>query len=67
MSINLISRERGSHWYLRNGEPFHTVARADGPGERAVTLRDARDNMVYLGTRLLLTDAEGNVRGMKVQ
>ena len=30
-------------------------------GIREATLRDARDNVVYLGeSRLLLTDAEGN-------
>ncbi len=29
-------------------------------GTREVTLRDARDNVVYLGARILLTDAEGN-------
>jgi hypothetical protein len=29
-------------------------------GIREVTLRDARDNVVYLGARILLTDAEGN-------
>jgi len=29
-------------------------------GTREVTLRDARDNIVYLGPRVLLTDAEGN-------
>jgi len=29
-------------------------------GTREVTLRDARDNVVYLGRRILLTDAEGN-------
>ncbi len=29
-------------------------------GTREVTLRDARDNVVYLGPRILLTDAEGN-------
>jgi hypothetical protein len=42
MTMKLIARERASHWYLRNGEPFHVVGRADGPGERPVTLRDAR-------------------------
>jgi hypothetical protein len=29
-------------------------------GMRSVTLRDIRDNVVYMGTRLLITDAEGN-------
>lgn len=29
-------------------------------GVRQVTLRDVRDNIVYLGPRLLITDAEGN-------
>jgi hypothetical protein len=38
----LVEREQPSHWYLRSGAPFHTVARADGNGDRPVTVRDAR-------------------------
>jgi len=38
----LVHREAASHWYLKDGTPFHEVERADGSGLRAVTLRDAR-------------------------
>jgi len=38
----LVERQQPSHWYLPDGTPYHTVARADGKGERPVTLRDAR-------------------------
>lgn len=38
----LIRREAASHWYSSTGEPVHTVARADGKGERPTSLRDAR-------------------------
>jgi len=38
----LVRREVPSHWYLRDGTPYHEVERADGKGTRAVTLRDAR-------------------------
>jgi hypothetical protein len=38
----LIKRESSSHWYLRDGTPFHETERADGKGLRSVTLRDAR-------------------------
>jgi hypothetical protein len=38
----LIERQAPSHWYLRDGRPFHEIARKDGSGMRAVTLADAR-------------------------
>lgn len=38
----LIQRESASHWYLPDGTPYHDVPRADGNGNRSVTLRDAR-------------------------
>ena len=38
----LIERQPASHWYLRDGRPFHEIARKDGTGNRAVTLADAR-------------------------
>lgn len=31
-----------AHWYARNGEPMHTMAKKDGSGERATTVADAR-------------------------
>ena len=43
----LIRRESPSHWYLQDGTPFHEVERADGKGQRAVTLRDARKVNAY--------------------
>ena len=43
----LVKRESSSHWSLRDRSPFHTVERADGQGERSVTLRDARKVNAY--------------------
>ena len=43
----LIRRESASHWYLRDGTPFHETERADGKGLRSVTLRDARKVRAY--------------------
>lgn len=36
-----LATESG-HWYLADGSPYYTVAKADGKGERPVTIRDAR-------------------------
>src|SRR5258706_933790 len=38
----LIQREAPSHWYLRDGRPFHEIAKKDGSGNRYVALADAR-------------------------
>src|SRR5215475_13596650 len=38
----LIERQPASHWYLRDGRPFHEIAKKDGSGNRPVTLADAR-------------------------
>ena len=40
----LIEREEPSHWYLRDGRPFHSVPTIDGL-TRPVTLRDARKTL----------------------
>src|ERR1044072_9422305 len=38
----LIQRQAASHWYLRDGRPFHEIAKRDGSGNRPVTIADAR-------------------------
>src|SRR5947209_12361551 len=38
----LIQRQPASHWYLRDGRPFHEILKKDGSGNRPVTLADAR-------------------------
>src|SRR5262245_25607028 len=38
----LIQRQPASHWYLRDGTPFHEIAKKGGSGNRPVTLADAR-------------------------
>src|SRR6478752_3695799 len=38
----LIERQPASHWYLRDGRPYHEIAKKDGSGNRPVTLADAR-------------------------
>jgi hypothetical protein len=45
--MTLIERQAPSHWYLRDGRPFHEIANASGTGNRAVTLRDARKVMAF--------------------
>src|SRR5512140_53272 len=45
--MTLIERQAPSHWYLRDGRPFHEIANASGTGSRAVTLRDARKVMAF--------------------
>ena len=43
----LIQRQPPSHWYLRDGRPFHEIAKKDGSGNRPVTLADARKVMAF--------------------
>src|SRR5690349_2783167 len=43
--MTLIERQPASHWYLRDGRPFHEIAKKDGSGNRPVTLADARKVM----------------------
>ncbi|MEI7732835.1 MAG: PD-(D/E)XK nuclease family protein [Verrucomicrobiota bacterium] len=38
----LIERQAPSHWYLRDGRPFHEIGKKDGSGNRAVNVADAR-------------------------
>lgn len=38
----LVPRELPTHFYLRTGEPFHTVPLAKGEGTRPANVRDAR-------------------------
>jgi hypothetical protein len=33
---------KNSHWYTREGEPAHRMAKASGEGDRATTLKDAK-------------------------
>ncbi len=40
--MKLIEREPASHWYLRDGRPFHEVAKKDGTGNRPTNVADAR-------------------------
>ncbi len=45
--MTLIERQEPSHWYLRDGRPFHEIANSTGTGNRPVTLRDARKVMAF--------------------
>src|SRR4029077_17083818 len=40
--MTLIERQAPSHWHLRDGRPFHEIAKKDGSGNRPATLADAR-------------------------
>lgn len=42
MAILMKGVEKGAHWYTRDGVPMHRVMKADGSGDRATTLKDAR-------------------------
>lgn len=42
------------HFYLPDGTPYYTVKRADGKGDRAATLRDARKVGAYIGTTTVI-------------
>src|SRR3954462_4447364 len=43
----LIQRQPASHWYLRDGRPFHEIAKKDASGNRPVTLADARKVLAF--------------------
>ena len=45
--MTLIERQAPSHWYLRDGRPFHEIAKKDGSGNRPVTLADARKVLAF--------------------
>jgi hypothetical protein len=45
--MTLIERQAPSHWYLRDGRPFHEIAKKDGSGSRPVTLADARKVLAF--------------------
>jgi hypothetical protein len=47
MFMVLIERQEPSHWYLRDGRPFHEIAKKDGSGNRPVTLADARKVLAF--------------------
>ena len=42
MAILMKGVEKGAHWYTQDGVPMHRVMKADGSGDRATTLKDAR-------------------------
>lgn len=43
MSI-IIRQEQYTHWYTRDGQARHEIAKKDGSGMRATTVKDAREN-----------------------
>jgi len=51
----LINRERPAHWYRANGQACHTVLKADGKGERATTLADARKANLFPSVTSILS------------
>ena len=40
-------RGSGGHWYTAQGEPRHTMPKANGDGERNTTLRDAKKHKLF--------------------
>jgi hypothetical protein len=47
MAVLSKSKIPGGHWYAKDGTPRHKVLTADGSGERATTIRDARRLGLY--------------------
>lgn len=42
MAILTKNQVKSSHWYTRDGVPMHRIAKADGSGDRATTITDAK-------------------------
>jgi len=42
MAILTRNMVKSSHWYTREGAPMHRIAKADGSGDRATTITDAK-------------------------
>jgi len=47
MAVLSKNKIKGGHWYAPDGAPWHRMLTADGSGERATTLRDARRLGLY--------------------
>ena len=47
MAVLSKKKYAGAHWYQLDGTPMHRLLRADGSGERATTIRDARRMGLY--------------------
>ncbi|MDR1190640.1 MAG: PD-(D/E)XK nuclease family protein [Verrucomicrobiales bacterium] len=64
----LINTEKASHWYYPDGRACHTVPRADGAGERATTLRDARKlGLLPSVTQILKVKAKPGLENWKLE
>ena len=42
MAILTRNAIKSAHWYTREGEPMHRIVKADGSGDRATTINDAK-------------------------
>jgi len=47
MAILTKGQIKGGHWYTADGTPMHKMRTADGSGERATTIKDARRLGLY--------------------
>lgn len=47
MAVLSKNKFSGGHWYQKDGSPMHRLPTADGSGERATTIRDARRLGLY--------------------
>jgi hypothetical protein len=66
--MTLIERQQPSHWYLRNGQPYHETAKKDGSGMKAVTLADARKVMALPSvTNILGVIAKPGLEAWKIE
>lgn len=66
--MTLIERQQPSHWYLRDGKPYHEVPKKDGSGMKAVTLADARKVMALPSvTNILNIIAKPGLEAWKIE
>jgi hypothetical protein len=54
MAVLSKTKVQGGHWYRADGAPVHKLPTADGSGERATTIRDARRLGLYPSVTAIL-------------
>ncbi len=67
MAILTKGQMKGQHWYTADGLPMHKMRTADGSGERATTIKDARRLGLYPSvTSILNLFAKPNLENWKL-
>lgn len=55
MATLIQKKKTGGHWYYPNGDPGHSILKADGSGERAVTIKDAKSLGLFPSVTTILS------------